>query len=168
MPRFLESDSALPKSGIPESASDFSATVGGLCHAAERSVRSGERVMMTHEDFLTRRGAGTIAAGIDNSIAMRLIDRLPRRYQAAHTFWSWVWMLSIPGFIAVAILVKWWVGLLLLVFVTPMISASVKQSAAQFVLEHATEDREFFEALVSNNLLSFRESPQPADTPNRP
>ena len=114
---------------------------------------------MTHEDFLTRRNAGTIAAGIDNSVAVGLIDRLPRRYQAAHHPWSWFWMLSIPGFIAVAIMVKWWVGLLLLVFVTPMISSSVKRSAAQFVLEHATEDREFFELLVSNNLLIFQESP---------
>lgn len=112
--------------------------------------------MMTHEDFLSRRRRGTIAAGIDNSIAMRLIDRLPTRYQAAHHFWSWVWMLSIPGFIAVAILVKWWVGVLLLVFVTPMIFSSVKRSAAQFV---AAEDREFYDLLVSNNLLVFRESP---------
>lgn len=114
---------------------------------------------MTHEEFLRLRKAGKIAAGIDNSAAIRLIDRLPRRYQAAHHFWSWVWMLSIPGFIAVAILVKWWLGLLLLVFVTPLISSSVKRSAAQFVLEHATNDAEFFDLLVSNDLLVFRESP---------
>jgi len=114
---------------------------------------------MTHDEFLRLRKAGKIAAGINNSAAIRLIDRLPWRYQAAHNFWSWVWILSIPCFIAVAILVKWWIGLLLLVFVTPLISSSVKTSASQFVLEHATYDAEFFDFLVANDLLMFRESP---------
>lgn len=114
---------------------------------------------MTHEEFLRLRKAGKVVAGIENSTAMRLSDRLPGRYQAANHFWSWVWILSIPGFIAVAIFVKWWVGLLLLVFVTPLISSSVKRSAAQFVLEHATEDGEFFDFLVANDLLVFQESP---------
>ena len=54
---------------------------------------------------------------------------------------------------------KWWIGLLLLVFVTALISSSVKTSASQFVLEHATYDAEFFDFLVANDLLVFRESP---------
>ncbi len=114
---------------------------------------------MTHEVFLRLREAGKIVAGIDNSAAIRLIGRLPRRYQAAHHFWSWVWMLSIPGFIAVAIFVKWWIGVLLLLFVTPLLSSSLKRSAAQFVLEHATQNGEFFDLLVANDLLVFREYP---------
>lgn len=113
---------------------------------------------MVHEEFISLRKDGKIAAGIDNSTAVRLIDRLPRRYQAAHHFWSWVWMLSIPVFIGVAIFVKWWVGLALLVVLTPAISSSVKRSAAEFVLEHATEDSLFFDFLVSKNLLKFRET----------
>ena len=111
---------------------------------------------MTHEEFTRLRLAGKVVAGIDNSVAIRLIDQLPRRYQAAHHAWSWVWMLSIPGFIAVAIFVKWWIGLLLLLFVTPLISSSIKKSAAQFVLEHAEATPEFFDFLVSKKLLVFR------------
>jgi hypothetical protein len=113
---------------------------------------------MTHEEFIALHGDGKVKAGIDQSTAIRLIDRLPKRYQAAHAFWSWVWMLSIPGFIAVAVFFKWWVGLLLLFFVTPTISASVKRSAAQFVLEHAEENEEFFTMLVERDLLTFKYS----------
>ena len=113
---------------------------------------------MTYEEFVQGRQAGTISAGIDTPNALRLIDHLPRRYQAAHTFWSWVWMLSIPGFICVAIFWKWWVGLVLLFLVTPMIFSATKKSAVQFVLEHAEENAEFFDMLVENNLLVFRDN----------
>jgi hypothetical protein len=59
--------------------------------------------------------------------------------------------------------VKWWIGLLLLLFVTFLISSSAKRSAAQSVLQHATENDEFFDFLVSNDPLVFRESPRRAD-----
>jgi hypothetical protein len=113
---------------------------------------------MTHEEFVQRRLDGTISAGISNSNALRLIEYLPKRYQVAHTFWSWVWMLSIPGFICVSIFYKWWVGVLLLIFVTPLIASSTKKSAAQFVLEHAQDNKDFFNQLVKNNLLVFVEN----------
>jgi len=112
---------------------------------------------MTYEEFIQRRQAGTIHAGIHTSTALRLIDDLPKRYQAAHLFWSWVWMLSIPGFICVSIFWKWWAGLLLLFLVTPAIFGATKKSAARFVLEHAEESKEFFERLVEENILVFRD-----------
>jgi len=111
---------------------------------------------MTYEEFIQGRQAGTISAGVDNSTALRLINHLPKRYQAAHAFWSWVWMLSIPGFICVSIFWKWWAGLLLLFFVTPMIFRATKKSAAHFVLEHAQDSKEFFDKLVENDLLVFK------------
>ena len=111
---------------------------------------------MTYQEFITMRKAGKIKAGIDQSTALKLTDYLPKQYQAAHLFWSWVWMLSIPAFIAVAVFVKWWIGLLLLFIVTPLIKSGIKQSASQFVLQHAEDNEEFFNMLVSNNLLVFR------------
>jgi hypothetical protein len=111
---------------------------------------------MTYEEYIDLRKMGKIRAGIDNSTALKLIDYLPKRYQYAHYFWSWVWILSIPGFICVAIFIKWWVGLLLLFFVTPLIFKSTKKSAAQFVLEYAEQNKEFFEELVKNNILTFK------------
>jgi hypothetical protein len=111
---------------------------------------------MTHEGFILRRQAGTITAGIDNATALQLIDHLPRRYRAALTFWSWVWMLSVPAFVCVSIFGKWWAGLLLLFLVTPMIFRATKKSASQFVLQHAEDNKEFFDKLVENNLLVFK------------
>lgn len=117
-----------------------------------------ENTPMSHGEFLKRRQAGTIAAGIDQSDALRLVDHLPKRYQAAHFFWSWIWMLSIPGFICVSVFWKWWAGILMLFFITPMIFKATKQSAAQFVLDYAEESEEFFKQLVANNLLTFKDT----------
>lgn len=111
---------------------------------------------MEFAEYKTLRKQGTIAAGINESTALRLVDCLPKRYQYAHIFWSWVWMLSIPGFVCVAIFYKWWVGLLLLLVVTPMIFKATKTSASQFVLEHAENDEQFFNTLVANDVLVFR------------
>ena len=114
---------------------------------------------MSYEEFVQRRGQGTIAAGIDKSVAFKIIGSLPRRYEANILFWSWVCTLSVPAFIVVSIFVHWLVGILLLVFVTPTIFKSTKDAAARFVLAHAERDKEFFDWLVAQNFLVFRESP---------
>lgn len=112
---------------------------------------------MTYDEFKRARQEQGVRAGIDNSVALRLIEYLPKRFQYAHIFWSWVWMLSIPAAILLMIFVKWWVGLIVLFFVTPTIFRATKKSAAQFVLEHAEENEEFFDKLVEGNLLIFKQ-----------
>lgn len=104
------------------------------------------------------RAEGKISAGISNSDALRLVECLPKRYQYEHLFWSWVCILSIPGFISVSIFYRWWVGLLLLFIVTPIIFRATKTSAAQFVLERAENDEQFFSSLVEKNLLIFKQN----------
>ena len=111
---------------------------------------------MTHEEFILHRQAGTVRAGIDPSKALRLVEHLPKRYRVAHLFWAWMWILTIPGFICVAIFWKWWAGLLLLLLVTPIIFKAIKASAAQFVLKHAEENKQFFDLLMENDLLFFK------------
>ena len=112
---------------------------------------------MTYEEFLERRRAGTVKAGIDRSMALALVRHLPERYQTAYMLWCWLWMLSIPGFICVSIFWKWWVGLLLLFFLTPVLFRAAKERAAQFVLGHAEKDKEFFETLLEGGLLLFKD-----------
>jgi hypothetical protein len=46
--------------------------------------------------------------------------------------------------------------LLLLFIVTPVISRATKKSAAEFVLEYAECDAEFFNFLVEKNLLILK------------
>jgi len=112
---------------------------------------------MNYQTYKTQRAQGTVVAGIDNSAALSLIDYLPKNYQYAHMFWSWVWMLSIPFFIVLAFF-TFGIGLLGLFIVTPLIFKSTKKSAAQFVLEHAENDPAFFDQLEERNLLTFRQS----------
>ena len=113
---------------------------------------------MEYEKFIQLRKAGKIRAGINSSMAMCLIKQLPMRYQAAYTFWSWIWILYIPAFICVSIFYKWWIGFLLLFIVTPIISRANKQSAMHFVLDHIQENKEFYEKLNKKNLLVFKEN----------
>jgi len=111
---------------------------------------------MTYEEYKLSIQNGEIRVGIDRSDALNVIGYLPMRYQVAHIFWSWVWILSIPGFICVSIFYKWWIGLILLFVVTPLISGATKDSAAQFVLEYAKESQEFYYMLLNKKVLIFR------------
>jgi len=111
---------------------------------------------MTYQEFNKLRSERKISMGINHSIALKLVDLLPKNYQYAHIFWSWIWVLSVPTFLLIAILYKWWVGLSLLIFITPLLFSSIKKSAAQFVIQHAEENQDFFEYLVKNELLLFK------------
>jgi len=115
----------------------------------------GEQHTMSFAEFTQLRSQGLIQAGIEEGTAVRLMDHLPTNFRMAHHFWTWIWFLSIPGFIYVGVVTQWWIGLLLLALVTPMISGGIKKSAGQFVLQHAEEDPEFFELLVNANVLEF-------------
>ncbi len=111
---------------------------------------------MDYQDFLTLRAQGKIQAGIENSVAIRLVEHLPARYQAAFHFWFWVGVISVPGFILLGYFVNWYLGIGLLAFITPTIFSATKKSAADFVLEHAQTDRQFFEQLTALNVLIFQ------------
>ena len=111
---------------------------------------------MTFTEYKKLRAEGNILGGISESVALRLLAHLPKRYRYAQYIWSSVWLLSMPGFISISIFYRWWVGLLLLFTVTPTLYRAIKKSGAQFVLEHAENDEQFFIFLVENNLLIIK------------
>jgi hypothetical protein len=112
---------------------------------------------MTYQEYKSLRARGCVSAGIDHSTALKLVWQLPKRYQYANLVWSWIWMLSIPGFICVSIFVKWWAGLVLLFIVTPAIMRATKATTAQHVLEYAEENEEFFNYLLEKDVIRFAE-----------
>jgi len=118
---------------------------------------------MNHAEFVRLRKDGLISAGILTRNAVRLVDFLPREYQFATIFWSWVWMLSIPACLCVVVFWKWWVGLLLVILVPPTIRKATVKSAVQFVLQHAEDNADFFEQLVDMDLLIFRQTKRQKD-----
>jgi hypothetical protein len=109
---------------------------------------------MTFEEFVAAYHSKQVAAHIDRSLALQLMEAsaVAKRYRAAHLLWTWVWFLSIPAAIVLIIWVNWWVGLIVLLigFALPR---AIKQSATQFVLEQALEDKGFYELAVKSGAL---------------
>jgi hypothetical protein len=110
---------------------------------------------MEHPEFVRRWKAGELAVDVDRSQALVLMNTkiLPGRYRAAHHFWSWIWILSIPAAFAVMYFYRWWAGLLVLVFVTPTISGATKKSTMQFMIDHSLDDATFYEYAVEKGVL---------------
>ena len=121
----------------------------------KRSPVARRALKMTYEEFISLRRTNNIDATIDLSTAMKFYDYLPQRYRVLLSFWSYVWMLSIPGFI-IAAFFTWGISLLGLYFITPAIFSAVKGSGGDFVIEYAEQDEEFYNMLIDNNLLGYR------------
>jgi hypothetical protein len=116
---------------------------------------------MEHSEFVVAWNQRKLEVDIDRSKALQIANSkmLPKRYRAAHIFWSWVWILSIPAAIAVMFLYKWWVGLLILILVTPLISKSTKKSAMQFMIDYALESPEFYQFALAEGVIRIRQKP---------
>lgn len=110
---------------------------------------------MQHAEFVRAWRAGGLSVTVNRSKALQIANSsiLPRKYQAAHHFWSWVWMLSIPAAFAVMWFYTWWAGLLILAFVTPAISHATKTSAMQFMIDYAVESPDFYRRALSAGVL---------------
>ncbi|MCX5717517.1 MAG: hypothetical protein NTW44_04245 [Nitrospirae bacterium] len=112
---------------------------------------------MEHTEFVDACKNGTRKIYVTRSKALQAVTNgfLPKRYQFAHIFWSWIWFLSILAGIAIMIFQKWWIGLIFLVCVPGTISAAVKKSAFDFVIEHAIEDPKFYIFAISNGIITI-------------
>lgn len=125
---------------------------------------------MTHIEFVEAWKSRQIAVMVDKQLAMQVMEStdMPGRFRAAHLFWSWIWLLSIPVAIVLGIFAQWWVGLIVLVlgFLLPR---AIKHSAMEFVIEHAIEDEEFYDEAINSKLLVIDEKTWHSQerTPNR-
>lgn len=112
---------------------------------------------MDHAEFVTACNNGSRKIYVTRAKALRAVSEgyLPKRYQYAHLFWSWVWFLSYPAGIAIMIFQKWWVGLIFLIFVPGFISSGVKKSAFDFIVEHAIENPDFYAFAIDNGIITI-------------
>ena len=113
---------------------------------------------MEHSEFVCAWRGGKLLVDVDRSKALLVegSNLLPKRYQAAHLFWSWVWLLTVPAAIAIMFLYKWWGGVLILVVVTPSLARAAKRSAMQFMIDHALENPEFYRLAVDQGVIRVR------------
>jgi hypothetical protein len=112
---------------------------------------------MTYKEFKRLRSHGRIQLGIDKSKALGLIDYLPERYQYAQLFCVWIWLSAIAIAIVPAIFLSWWIGVLSVALVIPILLAGSKIVAARCVIEHAEENEDFFNVLEKKQVLVFIE-----------
>lgn len=112
---------------------------------------------MDHAEFAAVYKKGSRKIYVTRPKALRAVSEgfFPKRYQYAHIFWLWVWFLSFPVGIAIMIFQKWWVGLIFLLFVPGTISAAVKKSTFDFVVEHAVENPAFYNFAVANGIITI-------------
>lgn len=125
---------------------------------------------MTHSEFVEAWESRQIELMVDKQLALQVMQStdMPRRFRAAHLFWSWIWLLSIPLAIVLGIFVQWWVGLIILV-IGFLLPRAIKHSAMEFVIEHAIEDEEFYNKAINWKLLVINEKTWHSKelTPNR-
>ena len=111
---------------------------------------------MDHEEFARLRKAGELSVDVAAAAHFRRIDRPVGRSLAAHNRWTWAMFVSIPVGGVLAVFVAWWLGLLLLLCVTPALYYAMNRAAAACVVEEAEVDRDLFETLVREGLVSVR------------
>ena len=111
---------------------------------------------MNYQEFWKLRAEGKVGAVINNSVASQLVGYLPPLKILFIFGFLLVVLLSVPSFILVAVFYKWWVGLLLLFFGTPILFKTYNQFRVNMVLNHAVTDAEFFKALTERDLISFQ------------
>src|SRR5688572_19785174 len=101
---------------------------------------------MEHRDFVASWKTGLIRVSVNRTMALQIAGSklLPSRYRVAHHFWSWIWFLSIPAGFMMMYFYSFWIGLLMLLVGTPLLSKATKQSAFQFMIDHALEDARFY------------------------
>lgn len=116
---------------------------------------------MEHSEFVQYWNDRKLEIDVDRSKALQIANSkmLPKQYQAAHIFWSCVWILSIPAAFALMYFYAWWAGLLLLVFLTPALSSSTKKSAMQFMIDHSLENPDFYQFSVTEGVIRVRQKP---------
>jgi len=114
---------------------------------------------MEHGEFVQAWNTGKLLVDVDRTKALYIAgakNLLPNRYRYAHIFWSWIWILTIPAAFVVMYYYTWWAGLLILFFVTPIISKATKRSAMQFMIDYALENPAFYAAAVEKGVIRVR------------
>lgn len=113
---------------------------------------------LSFSEYRRLRQAGDMLVSADKTVALQLVPCMPANYQAAHNFWAWVWMLSIPFFVVCAFF-TYGFSLLGLITITPMLRGGVRDSAAQFVVEISDANPEFYELAIQSGGLVVKPKP---------
>lgn len=112
---------------------------------------------ISYKEFVSKYKAGKLNIYVYRSNALKTINMgyLPKRYYWAHTFWSWVWFLSIPLGI-IMLFINTTIGVAILFFLSFLGGKAVKQSASNFIIQHALDNKEFYKFVTEGEVLVIR------------
>lgn len=115
---------------------------------------------MQHSDFVSGWQARTIQIHVERAKALQVISDpavVPERDRKTHLLWTLLWILSIPGALAVMYFYRWWAGAILLLTVTPALGSSTNKAAKRFIIDRAVADSTFYDYAVESGILHVRE-----------
>ena len=111
---------------------------------------------MTFALYRRLRDRSRVSIGIDPSLALRCVQYFSAKDRYIFHFWNWLTILSVPSFLYLGYYYKWWLGILLIVFVSPAIWKGNKKAALQVALLEVNENLIFFELLHSQGLILYK------------
>lgn len=113
---------------------------------------------MTHKEFIDGYKSGKLDVLVNRSNALKTISNryVPNNYYWVHTFWSWIWMLSIPVGI-IFLFFNIGVGILILFFISFLGGKAVKKSAMQFMIDHALENEPFYNFMIKSETIVIKQ-----------
>lgn len=127
-------------------------------YAAEvqaKAEASAATATAAHREFAKAYRAGQLRIDINRKLAWDMANgrQMPWGMQFAHHFWSWVWMLSVPGSFALMYFYKWWVGLLVLLFLPGIILKANRTAVMQDIITLALDDEQFYSEAIGSGLI---------------
>jgi hypothetical protein len=116
---------------------------------------------ITHHEFAESYPSGRLIVDVDRQkvFSMANADLLRTRDLVAYRIGSWLWLLSIPAAFVTGSIYHWWVGVLLLVVVTPALFRGTKTRMMRGVIYRAVEDPTVFDFCVKHDVFRFRAPP---------
>jgi hypothetical protein len=117
---------------------------------------------MEHQEFISNWRAKQVEVEVDRARALEIANAktiLPARYQQEYLWWTAAWLLTIPAALIAAVFVKWWVGLLVLLFLTPALFKQTNQRVKRYMIDYALENRDFYSYLIDNGVIQVRQKP---------
>jgi hypothetical protein len=117
---------------------------------------------MEHQEFISNWRAKRVEVDVDRAKALEIANAktvLPARYQQEYLWWTAAWLLTLPAALAAAVFLKWWVGLVVLLFLTPALFKATNKRAKRFMIDYALENGDFYSYAVDCEVIRVRQKP---------
>ena len=114
---------------------------------------------MDYKEFTVKFKNKRLVIHVNRELALQVMDTnlSPSKYRIVHIFWSWIWILSIPIGIALMFIIKWWIGLLIIFLLAPILSSTAKSAACHNIILAAYDIPDFYYLALKKNLLIIKE-----------